>query len=162
MRPFDQEDALSKVDPKIAAAMRALWADVDMKDVVGSPIADALRESKAQRGQRYQDQVFYGFDMARPGADHSAFVKTHLDEDGNLHVDQIDITDIYNQVGPSFLRTMGRSVLEEAKVIQANRPHACPVRETRYFTMCHDGLRRDKRTKRWQTCEICEGFGFIE
>lgn len=111
----------------------------------------------------YQGRPHYtAADIGVKGGDHSAFVKYWVDEHGNMHVEDIRTEEVYERPEPHFTRTWPRPILAEASVIQANRPHACPVRETRYFTMCHDGMRRHKVTRKWQTCEICQGFGFIE
>lgn len=100
-------------------------------------------------------------DFGQQGGDHTAFVKYWVDRDGVMHIEDIRTEEVYERK-LHFPRTLGRTVLDECRITLANRPYTCPVRETRHFTMCHDGMRRDKRTKQWQTCEICQGFGLIE
>lgn len=131
---------------------------------------EAVSRMSRALDQAVEDGLYHGegsgtfyraMDIGAVGGDHSAFVKYWVDEHGDMHVEDIRTEEVYERK-LHFPRTLGRTVFEECHVQMANRPYVCPVRETRHWTMCHDGLRRNKQTKRWHTCEICQGFGHIE
>jgi hypothetical protein len=125
-----------------------------------------MNDFEREQGRRIlnglMDQPCYtAADYGQEAGDHTAFVKYWVDKDGNMHIEDIHTEEVFKH-RDGFPRTQGRTVFEDGQIQIASRPHGCPVRETRWFTECHDGMRRDKRTKRWQTCEICQGFGSIE